>query len=277
MTDFVVASVMECFQNDRLEYLKMAYNYYLNFLSKCLRYDVISNEYSMEQAELKRYFVDDKDSDDIREERFENWLKNLPRDLKIDRMRRIIRLKNIEEVSKAIEINNDLYEHIDAEEASDSENAFWISRINCCVLMCLNRLGLLLREVELLESGGEVEMIKAQPSQTDKKLTKIDKPFKLVKDRKQVTEGVFKHGHNLPTMTIDEYLDLERKRGNIITGGGAASAVKKEIDEDDEVVMEIELRKAREFDEVKDSIAIKYARYIFIYCFSVQPRIRKYL
>lgn len=254
LTDFLVASVMEYFQNNRLDFLKMAYNYYLGFLSKCMKYDVISNEYSIEKFELKRFIVEDKDSDDVREERFENWLKNVPRDLKIDRMRRIIRLKSMDypEINTA---KSNLHDGIDSEENNERDGVFWINWINCCVLMSLDRLGLLLREVELLQSeGDETKIIKDKPeTKMDNRLTKFEKPFKLVKDRKQVAEGVFKHGHNLPTMTIDEYLDLEQKRGNIISGGGAASALKKEIDEDDEVAMEIELRKAREFDEIKDS------------------------
>jgi immunoglobulin-binding protein 1 len=31
---------------------------------------------------------------------------------------------------------------------------------------------------------------------------------------------VFGPGHNLPTMSIDEYLQIERERGNILSGGG---------------------------------------------------------
>lgn len=39
-------------------------------------------------------------------------------------------------------------------------------------------------------------------------------------DRERLKGEVFRNGHRLPTMTIDEYLDEENKRGNIITGGG---------------------------------------------------------
>jgi hypothetical protein len=34
---------------------------------------------------------------------------------------------------------------------------------------------------------------------------------------------IFGPSHRLPTMTIDEYLEIERQRGNILTGGGRAS------------------------------------------------------
>ncbi|KAJ7481234.1 TAP42-like protein [Mycena galericulata] len=35
--------------------------------------------------------------------------------------------------------------------------------------------------------------------------------------------SVFSAGHRLPTMSIDEYLQIEQERGNILTGGGPAS------------------------------------------------------
>lgn len=47
------------------------------------------------------------------------------------------------------------------------------------------------------------------------------RPFTLVDKRQQVKDGVFRPGHNLPTMTIDEYLQEERRRGGIIEGGGS--------------------------------------------------------
>jgi len=37
-------------------------------------------------------------------------------------------------------------------------------------------------------------------------------------------EQVFQADHRLPTMSIDEYLEIERQRGNILTGGGPQSA-----------------------------------------------------
>lgn len=42
-------------------------------------------------------------------------------------------------------------------------------------------------------------------------------------ERSRLQAQVFGPGHRLPTMSIDEYLEVERQRGNIITGGGAAS------------------------------------------------------
>ena len=241
----MMATVLEGINESRLENLKLACNYYLNFLYRTMQYNLVPRT-SLEYSELSRYFIEDKDEDDVKEERFENWLKIVPRDFKIDRMKRIMKLKSYE-----IPLND--ADREEDEEDNEIDNLIWNEIIEYYILLTVDRLGMLLREIELLELGQNlIEPIKRETKSTQSS-TKIDKPFKLVKNRKQVSEGVFKSGHNLPTMTIDEYLDLERKRGNIVTGGGAASAVKKEIDEDDEEVIEIELRKSREFDEFKDS------------------------
>lgn len=75
------------------------------------------------------------------------------------------------------------------------------------------------------------------------------RPFTLLDSRQTVKNGVFKSGHNLPTMTIDEYLDEERARGGIIEGGGAASGLSPEPDEDNYEKGDAETMKARDWDE----------------------------
>ena len=75
------------------------------------------------------------------------------------------------------------------------------------------------------------------------------RPFTLLDTRESVRRGVFKSGHNLPTMTIDEYLEEERRRGGIIEGGGAESGRKPEPDEDNYERADQETMKAREWDE----------------------------
>lgn len=44
--------------------------------------------------------------------------------------------------------------------------------------------------------------------------------------RQQLRDQVFRPSHRLPTMTMDEYLAEEERRGNIIRDGGAASAAR---------------------------------------------------
>ncbi|KAG9259243.1 TAP42-like protein [Emericellopsis atlantica] len=128
----------------------------------------------------------------------------------------------------------------------------------------------------------EIDMLKAVPDQPEQRLKEIEErdddtrldgpmrmkpgtggpllskagkplqPFTLLgaNARGERTKGVFRSGHNLPTMTIDEYLEEERRQGNIIEGG---EEPKKVIDEDDYEAMEREMYKARDWDEFKDN------------------------
>lgn len=65
-------------------------------------------------------------------------------------------------------------------------------------------------------------------------------------------QGVFRPDHSLPTMTIDEYLDEEKKRGGIIEGGGPQSGIQPEPNEDDMDKADEETMKARAWDEFKE-------------------------
>ncbi|KAM5467514.1 Type 2A phosphatase-associated protein 42 [Microsporum audouinii] len=78
-------------------------------------------------------------------------------------------------------------------------------------------------------------------------------PFTLTSRRTDIKRGVFRPGHNLPTMSIDEYLEEERRRGGIIEGGGEKSGIPKEIDEDDFEKADEETLKARAWDEFTEA------------------------
>jgi hypothetical protein len=53
-------------------------------------------------------------------------------------------------------------------------------------------------------------------------------------------------------MTIDEYLEEEKRRGGIIEGGGEASGIRPEPNEDDLIAADAETLKARAWDEFKE-------------------------
>ena len=79
------------------------------------------------------------------------------------------------------------------------------------------------------------------------------KPFTLLDSRQRLRDGVFRPDHSLPTMTIDEYLAEEKRRGGMVEGGGEASGRPMEVDEDDFAVADVETLKAREWDEFTES------------------------
>ncbi|KAI9832202.1 MAG: hypothetical protein M1826_002206 [Phylliscum demangeonii] len=98
---------------------------------------------------------------------------------------------------------------------------------------------------QLLAAGGRGPMLdgEGRPLQ----------PFTLLDKRDQLRQGVFRPGHNLPTMTIDEYLAEERRRGGIIDGGGPMSGRGPEPDEDDMDQADEETIKARAWDEFTEA------------------------
>ncbi|KAK5146259.1 type 2A phosphatase-associated protein 42 [Cryomyces antarcticus] len=78
------------------------------------------------------------------------------------------------------------------------------------------------------------------------------RPFTLLDTRQTVQDGVFRPDHSLPTMTIDEYLEEEKKRGGMISGGGEQSGIRPEPDEDNIEKADEETLKARAWDEFKE-------------------------
>ncbi len=84
--------------------------------------------------------------------------------------------------------------------------------------------------------------------------------FHLTSARATAARRVFGPGHNLPTMSVEEYLELEAARGNMLSGGGPASEGRGRLEpgeeEDalarDEVAEALALAKARAWDDYKD-------------------------
>ncbi|KAJ5127829.1 hypothetical protein N7448_008608 [Penicillium atrosanguineum] len=90
--------------------------------------------------------------------------------------------------------------------------------------------------------GGPILNSKGKPMQ----------PFTLLDRRTQLQQGVFRSGHNLPTMTIDEYLEEEHRRGNVLQGG-EQSGIIPQVDEDDFDKADEETMKARAWDEYTEA------------------------
>jgi immunoglobulin-binding protein 1 len=79
------------------------------------------------------------------------------------------------------------------------------------------------------------------------------RPFTILDNRQRLRDGVFRPDHNLPTMTIDEYLEEEKRRGGIIEGGGPQSGIRPEPDEDNMEKADEETMKARAWDEFTEN------------------------
>ncbi|TPX67267.1 hypothetical protein SpCBS45565_g03920 [Spizellomyces sp. 'palustris'] len=80
---------------------------------------------------------------------------------------------------------------------------------------------------------------------------KILRPFVITSKREALRQQVFRPGHNLPTMTVEEYIDKEIERGNFLSGGGKEPETKI-VDDNDHEALDAETFKARQWDEFKD-------------------------
>ena len=78
-------------------------------------------------------------------------------------------------------------------------------------------------------------------------------PFTITDKRSQVRQGVFRPDHNLPTMSIEDYLEEEKRRGGIIDGGGETQRPAAEPDEDNMELADQETMKARAWDEYTEA------------------------
>jgi len=78
-------------------------------------------------------------------------------------------------------------------------------------------------------------------------------PFTLTGKRAQLKDGVFRPDHSLPTMSIDEYLEEEKRRGGILNSNDGTNGQTVEFDEDNEAHVDAATIKAREWDEFVES------------------------
>ncbi|KAJ7096457.1 TAP42-like protein [Mycena crocata] len=146
----------------------------------------------------------------------------------------------------------------DDEEDSDSEDILRetiLLLLRLCYAQAQSQLLILSQELDLLQNAPR--MPPPPPSQpaddhrgkeraTENDMWKLDaprgsdgkgplldpdgkplRPFTILpsgsSERARLAAQVFGPGHRLPTMSIDEYLQIEQERGNILTGGGPAS------------------------------------------------------
>ncbi|KAI8999805.1 TAP42-like protein, partial [Gaertneriomyces semiglobifer] len=87
---------------------------------------------------------------------------------------------------------------------------------------------------------------------------KILRPFTL-STRSAIQQKVFGYSHNLPTMSVEEYLELEMQRGNILSGGGNVPDTSERVrnaedraETGDDTALEDERRREVDWDEFKD-------------------------
>lgn len=145
----------------------------------------------------------------------------------------------------------------EAQDEDDWAREVAIAQVRIHSLDAQSEIESILSEMELLRLGklengslGPGALPFGSSSSPTPSLTRPLEPFVLLNNRGQLREQVFRPGHSLPTMTIDEYLELERKKGGILDSQVAKAPEEEDEDRDD--VADRRTMKDRRFDLFKD-------------------------
>lgn len=124
---------------------------------------------------------------------------------------------------------------------------YWTDWIKHKYLQSIDEYYMVVSELKLLKLRGTGQ-VNTSASKPAPRTVSVTQPFILT--REKMKEAVFRPSHNLPTMTIDQFLELEQQRGNIINGTGETIKKDPETDKD----FDEETVKLRDRDERWDWI-----------------------
>ncbi|KAF9150851.1 hypothetical protein BG015_007328 [Linnemannia schmuckeri] len=214
----------------------------------------------------------------------EQLTTNAPKDAATRRGEKIARFKRekemrnqIEEFHKILGTTNSGYEGELSSELEDQYRDFVLLHLQYAIFQTMEQLVSIQQEIPMLQQMAERKAAQglndnraANRSADDVRDGKVDsstiwnatgplmdpqgrplRPFMITNKRAEMMKGVFRPGHSLPTMSIEEYLDQEMERGNFLSGG-TEEPKKKEADDNDEEAINAETIKARNWDDFKD-------------------------
>ncbi|KAI8911127.1 TAP42-like protein [Gorgonomyces haynaldii] len=193
-------------------------------------------------------------------DRLMQWGFTRPEQKGDTRTRKIAQFKLKKEKQAKIQ---ELQELISISQDEDLERELIIAQLSLLQEDAIEDLEMIPRELEMLEMYLQQETQK--PVDTENRLeqripiTRLQgpllsndgrplRPFVITSKRQQFQEQVFRPGHSLPTMSIEEYLDREMERGNFLTQEPPKPEKQDTIEESD-----LQTMKDREFDEFKDA------------------------
>ncbi|KAI1319003.1 hypothetical protein EDD11_005201 [Mortierella claussenii] len=248
---------------DRYTDLMVSKEHFDHFLLQCETHDILT-------AQDKKYL--------------EQLTTDAPRDAATRRGEKIARFKRekemrnqIQEYHKVLGTTSSGYEGDLSPEFEDQYRDFVLLHIQFAIFQTMEQLVGIQQELPMLkqmqerraaQSSGDDRTVSR--GQEDARDSKVDdsriwnatgplmdpqgrplRPFVITNKRTEMMKGVFRPGHSLPTMSIEEYLDQEIERGNFLSGG-TEEPKKKEVDDNDEAGLEAETLKSRNWDDFKD-------------------------
>lgn len=238
--ELYLAQLHEMRQSNRKEAVEHSRSLYMQFLSHCEAYGLLED---------RRVLA-----------RLRSGLTSIADDPPSKREARIIRFKLEKQLQASLQSLESLSDRTDDEEA----RKLYISEIHLNVLKAFQSIDTIISELPLLlkqeepEFSGHKDVRERDRSQEyDDQLDTRPRgilspdgrplqPFVITSQREKVRNGVFRPDHSLPTMTIEEYLTEEARRGGIVQSGPEEV---QGIDDDSYEQADLETMKAREWDE----------------------------
>ncbi|KAG0214773.1 hypothetical protein BGX28_001408 [Mortierella sp. GBA30] len=248
---------------DRLADLAAAKEHFDHFLLQCETHDILTPS---DKKYLEQLTVD------------------TPRDAATRRGEKIARFKRekemrnqIEEFHKILGTVSSGYEGELSSELEDQYRDFVLLHLQYAIFQSMEQLVGIQQEIPMLKqlqerraAEGSNDSRVSNRSNEDSRDGRVDdsriwnatgplmdpqgrplRPFVITNKKTEMMKGVFRPGHSLPTMTIEEYIDQEIERGNFLSGG-TEEPKKKEADDNDEEAVNAETIKARQWDDFKD-------------------------
>ncbi|KAF9575834.1 hypothetical protein EC968_001622 [Mortierella alpina] len=248
---------------DRLKDLSSSKEHFDHFLLQCETHDILT-------PSDKKYL--------------EQLTADAPRDAATRRGEKIARFKREKEMRNQIEQFNQIlgtkssgYEGELSSEVEDQYRDFVLLHLQYAIFQTMEQLVSIQQEIPMLQqmlerkaAEGSSDNRSSNRSNDDSRDGRVDdsriwnatgplmdpngrplRPFVITNKKTEMMKGVFRPGHSLPTMSIEEYIDQEIERGNFLSGG-TEEPKKKEADDNDEEAVNAETLKARNWDDFKD-------------------------
>ncbi|KAG0048469.1 hypothetical protein BGZ83_006585 [Gryganskiella cystojenkinii] len=248
---------------ERLKDITKSKEHFDHFLLQCETHDIL-------MAQDKKYL--------------EQVNTNAPKDAATRRGEKIARFKRekemktqIEEFHKILGTTSSGYEGELSSELEDQYRDFVLLHLQFAIFQTTEQLVGIQQEIPMLKqmeerrnAQGSNDARSSNRSNEDARDGKVDdrriwnstgplmdpqgrplRPFVITNKKTEMMKGVFRPGHSLPTMSIEEYLDQEIERGNFLSGG-TEEPKKKEADDNDFEAVDAETVKARNWDDFKD-------------------------
>lgn len=261
--DYYLAELnMKSYENDRNAQLKEAANDYETFLGRLEEYSILGGN----DARLLRRYREDRQHFSLTG----NAGMEARRNLKLARFQEEKSLKDhlrrLRDQSQSSDVDDEIV------------RSLYLAEINFAVHQAFQALDLISQEMAILASMPHPDPSRHDHSHATADQRRADQsvdgysdrldvaglgrpgkgplldprgrplqPFTLTDKRTQLRQGVFRPDHSLPTMSIEEYLEEEHKRGGIVQGGNNAEPPRP--DEDDLDAADAATMKAREWDE----------------------------